>query len=114
MIEDLLYEPVKIEGAKRTQTDKINDNVEVVYEVTTTNGQDHYEIKSVTVTSTSIMTITVDNKIIVQPPQPTYTDDCCYFKLSDPIEAVKKTKPAWGIVRNEWIPSDLGYVGYRR
>lgn len=141
MIEDILYGEIKTEGEVRSETEQLTEHVAVEYEITTRNGQDHYLIKSVTITSHSSMTVKVDDKTIVQPPPP-YYDDGCYFRnkpmvspalpssyfqrqdLIDAFDVLKTRQPsdpptrerrnhgAWGIVRNDWTPADFGHVGY--
>jgi len=127
MIEDLLYGEIKPEGLVRSETEKITDHVTVEYEVTTKNGEDHYLIKSITITSHSNMTVKVDEKTVVQPPQP-YYDDGCYFRnkpITDPAlpaSYFRQPNPADDIcfkqsdmeragIKNDWTPSDFGYVG---
>ena len=112
MIEDLLYGEIKPEGLVRSETEKITDHVTVEYEVTTKNGEDHYLIKSITITSHSNMTVKVDEKTVVQPPQP-YYDDGCYFRQPNPADDIcfKQSDMERAGIKNDWTPSDFGYVG---
>jgi len=103
--DDLLYDKITSpNGTKRTEKRRLNDYIEVDFEVTTKDGEDVYEIKNVTVTSAGppAVKVIVDNKTIFDPTPPVYQDDYCYAR--EPVREIN----------NVWTPSDFGFVGYRK
>lgn len=76
---DILYDPITPpEGSQRKEIKQIDDYISVEYTVTVKDGQEEYEVTSVTVTSHSNMTVTVDSNVVVKPTPPPVYDDCYY------------------------------------
>jgi hypothetical protein len=100
--DDILYDRIKNpDGTKRVVHRRLNDYIDVEFEVTTQDGEDEWEIKTITVTSSGppAAKVIVDTKTIIDPTPPVYHDDCCYSREQKEV-------------RNEWTPSDFGFVGY--
>jgi hypothetical protein len=116
--DDILYDKIKSpNGTKRMLKRRIDKYIEVEFEVTTVDGEEEFQIKTITVESVGppAAKVVVDSKTIIDPNPPVYQDEYCYLKETRDIpqnavlkkhESYKKTP-----VRNTWTPADFGYVG---
>lgn len=97
MIDDILYDKIHSDGSKRIEKRTINEQIEVEFEVTIKDGNEEWNIKTITVSSKKSKVV-VDGRVIHDPNPPVYTDDGCYVK-------------DWQEIRNVWSPSQFNYVG---
>lgn len=105
--DDILYDKIKSpNGTKRMLKRRIDKYIEVEFEVTTVDGEEEFQIKTITVESVGppAAKVVVDSKTIIDPNPPVYQDEYCYLKET---RDVPKRTP----VRNTWTPADFGYVG---
>lgn len=78
---DILYDKIKPSNGVKTVKEKINDQLDVTYTVTTKDGIETWVVTTIIVTSGGPppnITVIVDEKTIAQPP-PIYQDcDYCF------------------------------------